>query len=201
MVGLGKGTFYNFFTSKEEFVYQLIEHQRTKFWGHMEMLKGSLTAAECVFFIIMSIVFLAAFNNLMSFAQIFSQISAGIERIKLVMDVPELVTEIQKSAVNSKSFIELRGVSFAYKEKNVLEHIDLSLAKGSLTAFVGASGAEKSTAAQILPRFRDVTEGEILIDSRNIKSYSSKELMSMLSFVFQETFDENAVTNGKGKQS
>lgn len=157
-------------------------------FGGCLMLKGSLTATEYVFFIIMSIVFLAAFNNLMSFAQIFSQISAGIERIKLVMEVPELTTDTQNIHAPSESFIEFKNVSFAYKEKNVLDNINLSLGKGTITAFVGASGAGKSTAAQLMPRFWDVTEGEILIDGRNIKSYSSAELMSMLSFVFQESF-------------
>ena len=157
-------------------------------FGGWLMLRGLLTATEYVFFIIMSIVFLASYNNLMSFAQIFSQISAGIERIKLVMEVRELLTEAPDESVKSESFIEFKDVSFAYKEKNVLEHINLSLTKGSFTAFVGASGAGKSTAAQLLPRFWDVTEGAIFIDGRNIKNYRSDELMSMLSFVFQETF-------------
>lgn len=158
-------------------------------FGGWLLLRGSLQPTEYVFFIIMSIVFLASFSNLMSFAQIFSQISAGLGRIKEVMDVPELKTETGGEQIKGDDVcVEFRDVSFAYKEKNVLEHIDLTLRQGTLTAFVGASGAGKSTAAQLIPRFWDVSDGAILVNGRDIRSYTSESLMSQISFVFQETF-------------
>ena len=158
-------------------------------FGGWLLTRGSMQSPQYVFFIIMSIVFLASYSNLMSFAQIFSQISAGLERIKEVMDIPEQPTlQEAESAVEANRGIVYQDVSFAYQDKNVLEHIDLTNPEGSFTAFVGHSGAGKSTAAQLIPRFWDVSSGKILLNGRDLRSYSSQELMQNLSFVFQETF-------------
>ena len=148
------------------------------------MLHGSLALTDYVFFIVMSIVFLASFSNLMSFAQAFSQISAGISRIKAIMDVPELtmaeiagITDSETAGMtDADSYIEFRDVSFAYRKTKVLEHVHLTLPRGSFTAFVGASGAGKSTAAQLIPRFWDVSEGAIFVDGKDVKAYPAKEL-------------------------
>ena len=59
---------------------------------------------------------------------------------------------------------------------------------GSLTAFVGASGAGKTTAAQLIPKFWEVTDGKICIDGKNILDLKNENLMDLVSFVFQETF-------------
>lgn len=79
-------------------------------------------------------------------------------------------------------------VSFAYQETEVLHDICLELPKGSLTAFVGASGAGKSTAAQLIPRFWDVTSGSILIGGHDVKDLQTNNLMDTVSFVFQDAF-------------
>ena len=64
----------------------------------------------------------------------------------------------------------------------------MQMKSGSLTAFVGASGAGKTTAAQLIPRFWDVTKGSIKIDGIDIKNLSTEAFMDMVSFVFQEAF-------------
>lgn len=159
-------------------------------FGGWMLLKGSLQPAQYVFFIIMSIVFLASYRNLMSFAQIFSQISAGVTRIKEVMDIPEqtCIDRQVTEAGDKNSCIAFENVSFAYQDKNVLENINLKIPTGSFVAFVGESGAGKSTAAGLIPRFFDVNSGKILLEGRDIRNYPSEELMQKLSFVFQETF-------------
>ena len=75
-----------------------------------------------------------------------------------------------------------------YDKTDVLKNISLSLPAGSLTAFVGASGAGKTTAAQLIPKFWEVAEGSICIDGKNILELKNDNLMDLVSFVFQETF-------------
>ena len=157
--------------------------------GGLLYLTGHLEMSAYVFFVIMSIVFLSSYNNLMNFAQIFSQISAGLERIKMIMDIPAVPEGKDTFSQNSdQTEIRFSHVSFAYKDIEVLHDLCLTLPQGSLTAFVGASGAGKSTAAQLIPRFWDVTHGEILIGNHNIKNLQTEDLMETVSFVFQDAF-------------
>ena len=158
--------------------------------GGFLYLAGYLDLSSYVFFVIMSIVFLSSYNNLMNFAQIFSQISAGLGRIKKdIMDIPEMPAG-QDHFVAEKNCprIAFSHVKFAYQKKEVLHDINLELPAGSLTAFVGVSGAGKSTAAQLIPRFGDVTSGQIQIGEHNIKDLCMNNLMDTVSFVFQDAF-------------
>ena len=157
--------------------------------GGFSYLAGYLDLSSYVFFVIMSIVFLSSYNNLMNFAQIFSQISAGLGRIKDIMDIPEMPAG-QDHFVAEKNCprIAFSHVKFAYQKKEVLHDINLELPAGSLTAFVGVSGAGKSTAAQLIPRFWDVTSGQIQIGEHNIKDLCMDNLMDTVSFVFQDAF-------------
>ena len=153
-------------------------------------LKGHLGLEDYIFFMVMGIVFLSSFNNILNFAQIFSQISSGIERLRDVMAIDE-TDGGSVEITNQKGLeIEFKGVDFSYKdtEKKVLEDISVVLPKGKLTAFVGESGAGKSTAAQLIPRFWDVSKGNIYIEGTDIRDISVKNLMDNMSFVFQEAF-------------
>lgn len=163
--------------------------------GGFLYLKGNLEIGVYLLFIIMGIVFLSSFNNLLNFAQIFSQISAGLTQIKEIMDIPVIPSKGQRLPVASPHSIQFENVSFSYKpdcdagsEKEVLKNINVEIKSGSLAAFVGASGAGKTTAAQLIPRFWDVTKGAIKIDGINIKDIAIDNLMDMVSFVFQEAF-------------
>ena len=151
-------------------------------------LKGSLELSTYLFFIIMSIVFLSSFNNLLNFAQIFSQISSGLSQIKEIMDIPAAKSKNEILQESTPHSIQFENVSFAYGEKAVLKNINLKMDGGTLTAFVGASGAGKTTAAQLVPRFWDVTGGTIKIDGTDIRDIATENLMDMVSFVFQEAF-------------
>ena len=153
-------------------------------------LKGRLGLEDYIFFMVMGIVFLSSFNNILNFAQIFSQISSGIERLRDVMAIDE-TDGGSVEITNQKGLeIEFKGVDFSYKdtEKKVLEDISVVLPKGKLTAFVGESGAGKSTAAQLIPRFWDVSKGNIYIEGTDIRDISVKNLRDNMSFVFQEAF-------------
>lgn len=153
-------------------------------------LKGCLGLEDYIFFMVMGIVFLSSFNNILNFAQIFSQISSGIERVRDVMDIDETVGGEVRIPDQKGLGIEFKAVGFSYKdtEKKVLEDISVVLPKGKLTAFVGESSAGKSTAAQLIPRFWDVNQGNIYIEGTDIRDISVKNLMDNMSFVFQEAF-------------
>ena len=103
-----------------------------------------------------------------------------------------------------KGDISFKGVSFAYvKGKNVLSHFSLNIKAGQTVALVGNSGGGKSTVASLLPRFYDVTRGEILIDGINVKNIDLDNLRDNIAVVFQDNFlfggtiRENIVFNRK----
>lgn len=152
--------------------------------------KGTLAIEEFIFFMIMSIVFLSSFNNLLNFSQIFSQISSGIERVKEVMEIEEMSDHGKKISADHGIEIRFEHVDFAYndQQQDVLKDINLTLKRGTLTAFVGESGAGKSTAAMLIPRFWDITKGHIYMEGQDIKEISMDQLMDHMSFVFQEAF-------------
>ncbi|MCG3652941.1 ABC transporter ATP-binding protein [Aliarcobacter butzleri] len=114
---------------------------------------------------------------------------ASALRIQEVLEIKSL--EIPKETKSIKTYdIEFENVSFKYDsvEKYALKNISFKAKEGSVTALVGPSGAGKSTVAKLIPRFWDVTSGEIKIGDVNIKELSSETLMNTVSFVFQDTF-------------
>lgn len=114
--------------------------------------------------------------------------SAAIERIEEILQAPVTVTD-HANAITISSFehsIEFRNVSFAYEDKVILKNINLTIEKGKTVALVGSSGAGKSSLADLVPRFHDVTGGEMLIDGINIKNYSLHSIRSLMGIVTQE---------------
>ncbi|MFY7840156.1 MAG: ABC transporter ATP-binding protein [Lacibacter sp.] len=114
--------------------------------------------------------------------------SAAIERIEEIIEAPVVVEEIANpvSIASFEKSIEFKNVSFAYNDVTVLHNINLTLEKGKTVALVGSSGSGKSTLADLVPRFHDVTSGEILVDGLNIKNYSIENLRQLMGIVTQE---------------
>lgn len=114
--------------------------------------------------------------------------SAAIERIEEIINAPVVVEEAANPVIipSFEKSIEFKNVSFAYNDIPVLKNINLRLQKGKTIALVGSSGSGKSTLADLVPRFHDVTEGEILVDGINIKNYSIESLRQLMGIVTQE---------------
>jgi subfamily B ATP-binding cassette protein MsbA len=114
--------------------------------------------------------------------------SAAIMRIEEILNAPVKVDEningLKLSAF--QDCIEFRNVSFSYDDKVILNNINLKIEKGKTIALVGSSGAGKSTLADLIPRFHDVTGGEILVDGVNIKNYSLFSVRKQMGIVTQE---------------
>lgn len=142
------------------------------------------------------IAYLAAFSQLTrpvrSFVDAFSNINQGIAAGERVLGLLDTKSEIQdkQDAVIMKDFndnIEFRDVHFTYDVREVICGIDLNVKKGQTVALVGPSGGGKSTISDLIPRFYDVTSGEILIDGINIKDYAQESLRSNIGVVSQDT--------------
>ena len=93
-----------------------------------------------------------------------------------------------KDALNSQNDIELTNVSFAYEKTNVIEDVSLKIKENELTALVGFSGSGKSTLIKLLPRFYDLTGGNIKIGNIDISKVSPEEVMRKFSIVFQDIY-------------
>ncbi len=127
-------------------------------------------------------------KNLSTAAYNIRKGAASLERIEHLLDEPEVV-ENPVNPIILKSFersIEFRNVSFSYKDVKILEDINLTIEKGKTVAFVGSSGAGKSTLVDLIPRFHDVTSGEILIDGIDIRKYDLHSLREQMGIVTQE---------------
>jgi ATP-binding cassette, subfamily B, bacterial MsbA len=114
--------------------------------------------------------------------------TAAIARIEEVLQAPVMVEEAA-DAKPIKSFehsIEFKNVGFAYDDVTILKNVNLKIEKGKTVALVGSSGAGKSTLADLVPRFHDVSTGELLIDGINIKDYSLNQLRALMGIVTQE---------------
>ena len=137
------------------------------------------------------------------FARLIPPLQAGVRSFNLIqkalvsarrvfelMDEEEVIME-KENALPIKHFeknIEFKQVGFAYEDdKPVLKNINLRIEKGHTLALVGMSGAGKSTLLNLLPRFYDVSEGEILIDGINIKEYVISDIRALTGLVSQET--------------
>lgn len=125
--------------------------------------------------------------------------AASVQRIQELITVDDSIKEIDNPVrINSfKEKIEFRNVSFAYQDITILKNVNLVLEKGKTVALVGSSGSGKSTLADLVPRFHDVSAGEVLIDGINIKNYSIKDLRSIMGIVTQEPilFNDSIAAN------
>lgn len=141
------------------------------------------------------ITYIAVFSQLINPAKSLSNSyynlqkgSAAAERIEQVLKAPDLIVEKDKpvTATAFTQAIEFKNVSFKYDDTTILNNISFTLPKGKTVALVGSSGAGKSTLADLVPRFHDVSGGEILLDGVNIKDYSLSSLRGLMGIVTQE---------------
>lgn len=143
------------------------------------------------------IAFIAAFSQitrpLRSFIDQFANINQGVaagERIFTIIDAESEIRDAEDAEEfeGLKESIELRNISFSYDgEKDVLKDVSLRIGKGETIALVGASGGGKSTLSELIPRFYDVTCGEVLFDGVPVSQYTQQSLRDKMSIVSQET--------------
>ena len=143
------------------------------------------------------IAFIAAFSQitrpLRSFIDQFANINQGVaagERIFTIIDAKSSIEDKPdaKDFEGLKESIELRNVHFSYDgDREVINNVNIKIRKGETIALVGASGGGKSTLSELVPRFYDVTAGEVLFDGIPVSEYKQESLRSKMSIVSQET--------------
>ncbi|EGD32384.1 ABC transporter ATP-binding protein [Streptococcus sanguinis] len=115
-------------------------------------------------------------------------VSAG--RINEVLDLHSSITspEQPEAAADSKGEVVFRDVSFRYSKNSeaVIEHVSFTAQAGDTVAFIGSTGSGKSTLVNLIPRFYDVTEGEILVDGVNVQDYQLEDLHSKVGYIPQK---------------
>jgi len=115
--------------------------------------------------------------------------NASAERIMSILETENEIID-KPNAIDKNTFdndIVLKNVSFKYKDEYVLKDFSLTVPKGKTVALVGQSGSGKSTLANLIPRFYDVNQGEILIDNKNIKEIKKEALRELMGLVTQES--------------
>jgi len=121
--------------------------------------------------------------------QIFSRAKASADRINEVLCSPAILTDgTAEHQTQEKGSIEFRNVSFSYPgsdDQCVLENISFRVQPGETLAIIGATGCGKSSLVHLIPRFYDVTEGEVLVDGINVKEYETKALRDKIAIVLQ----------------
>lgn len=151
------------------------------------------------------ITYLAIFTQITrpvrAFADAFANINQGIaagDRVLGLMDeknaIPDAPDAIELEGLEDS--IEFRNVKFAYENRQVINGISFTIRKGETVALVGPSGGGKSTISDLIPRFYDVKEGQILIDGVDIRRYSSASLRRQMGLVAQETVLFNDTIEG-----
>jgi len=133
--------------------------------------------------------------------------NASAERILEILDTENPIKDTKNAQVKTsfETNVEFKNISFKYEDEYVLKNFSLKVPKGQMVALVGQSGSGKSTLANLLTRFYDVNEGEILFDEtsiKNIQKHSLRQLMGMVtqdSILFNDTIKNNITLGVEGK--
>ncbi|MBC2107508.1 ABC transporter ATP-binding protein [Listeria innocua] len=160
-------------------------------FGAYFTINGEISYGEFVGFILLTNVFIRPIEKINNVIESYPKGFAGFKRFLEVIDTEPAIQD-EKDAKPASAFrgdIEYKDVSFEYSDgKNVLSHINLSIKAGETVAFVGPSGAGKTTICNLLPRFYDVSDGEITIDTENIKHFTLPSLRAQIGVVQQDVF-------------
>ncbi|MFJ7916413.1 MULTISPECIES: ABC transporter ATP-binding protein [unclassified Lysinibacillus] len=163
----------------------------TLFVGAYFVLKGHLTNGEFIAFILLSSILLKPINKINMFIESYPKGMAGFRRyIEFLETAPEIADRSEAKDIDEiDGEIIFNKVSFGYSENNrALHHINLKVRPGETVALVGPSGAGKSTICSLLPRFYEVNEGSISIDSVDIRDFKLQSLRSHIGIVQQDVF-------------
>ena len=178
-------------------------------WFGGRLVLGDSPTITAAMFITYIVIFSQIIPPAKTFATGFYSMQKGLasaERIFEILDAEEVIEE-KPNAVKISNFekeIEYKNVFFKYQNENVLKDISCKIEKGRIIALVGQSGGGKSTFVDLLPRFYDTTDGEILIDGLPIKDYSINDIRSLMGIVTQEPilFNDTVFNNiAFGKQN
>lgn len=173
-------------------------------FGGIRVYNGSLSQGQIIAFANYITQILLALIVVANLVIVFTKASASALRVNEVLETKPSVVEYEKEyfdilqkSINPK--IEFRNVSFSYNNSNeyAIKNINLKIYSGETVGVIGGTGSGKSTMINLIPRFYDVSEGEVIVDGKNVKDFSFKQLRKEISMVpqnpvlFTGTIDEN----------
>ena len=197
----GNGKFFE--RKKISYRYMARFHACTRFFdgvmyvaiitvGAIFMIKGHITAADLVAYLLYIQTLIASIRKLVEFTEQFQRGTTGIDRFNEIMnEIPEIADLPSATELtNVSGDIDFKDVTFSYSEndKNVLSSMNLSVQKGDNIAIVGPSGGGKTTMCNLLPRFYELTGGDITIDGISIKDIKLSSLRSNIGVVQQDVY-------------
>lgn len=167
-------------------------------YGGNMIISGELNAGEFISYLA---IFSQVTRPARAISDAFGNINQGIAAGERVLDLMDTPIEIRDkaNAVELQNFeqgIEFRNVSFSYGDRSVLNNISFKIPKGQAVALVGPSGGGKSTISDLIPRFYDPEQGEILIDGRPLTDFKIESIRRLMGIVAQDTILFNDTIQG-----
>ena len=160
--------------------------------GGLFLVYDRINAGDLVAYVLYVSTLIATIRRIVEFAEQFQRGMTGIERFFEIMDTPVEITDAPNARplTVKEGGIEFRDVSFEYPDDHnkVLRHVDLTIRPGESLALVGPSGGGKTTLCNLIPRFYDVTSGQILIDGQDVRKVTLKSLRQAIGVVQQDVY-------------
>ena len=160
--------------------------------GGLFLVYDRINAGDLVAYVLYVSTLIATIRRIVEFAEQFQRGMTGIERFFEIMDTPVEITDAPdaRPLTVKEGGIEFRNVSFEYPDDHnkVLRHVDLTIRPGESLALVGPSGGGKTTLCNLIPRFYDVTSGQILIDGQDVRKVTLKSLRQAIGVVQQDVY-------------
>ena len=150
-------------------------------------IAGSMDLLVAVIMIISSFMLYAHLDAAGNFSALLRVIDASIDKAKAILDLQPMDTS-GEDIVPKKCDIDIENIGFSYDTRKIIDGVSLHIPEKTTTAFVGPSGGGKTTLCSLVSRFWDVQEGRVLLDGKDVKSYSMDSLMKNFSFVFQNVY-------------
>ena len=160
--------------------------------GGLALVYGAISAGDLVAYVLYVSTLIATIRRIVEFAEQFQRGMTGIERFLEIMDTPVAIADAPdaRPLTVREGGIEFRDVSFEYPDDHnqVLRHVNLRIRPGESLALVGPSGGGKTTLCNLIPRFYDVSGGEILIDGQDIRHVTLHSLRDAIGVVQQDVY-------------
>ena len=157
--------------------------------GQMVLVDNSLDPSSFMVFLGLAYNILTPFKAISKASYKVKKGNAAAERVLQVLDNKSLIEDPKdnKQILNFQKSIEFKNVNFSYNNENAVKEFSFNLKKGETLALVGQSGSGKSTIANLVNRFYDIKNGEILIDGLNIKTITKNSLRKLIGLVTQDS--------------
>ncbi len=160
--------------------------------GSAYMINGKISPADLIAYLLYIQTLITSIRKIVEFTEQFQRGITGIDRFNHIMsqkaDIKDKDDAYELTDVDGN--LSFKNVTFGYndKDENVLTHIDIDIKKGENVAIVGPSGSGKTTLCNLLPRFYEIKEGNILIDGNDIKDVTLKSLRENIGIVQQDVY-------------